>query len=58
MTLIAPFYPRGEPLRTFVGLDLGGGQAVPDAITRLPFRHLLEEHELGTQITKLLQSQS
>jgi IS5 family transposase len=35
-----------QALRTFVGIDLGGGEAVPDATTLLYFRHLLERQEL------------
>ncbi len=35
-----------QALRTFVGIDLGGGEAVPDATTLLHFRHLLERHAL------------
>ena len=39
-----------QALRTFVGIDLGGGEAVPDATTLLHFRHLLERHELTQAI--------
>ena len=39
-----------QALRTFVGIDLGGGEAVPDATTLLGFRHLLEEHALTQAI--------
>ena len=35
-----------QALRTFVGIDLGSGEAVPDATTLLHFRHLLERHAL------------
>ena len=35
-----------QALRTFVGIDLGGGEAVPDATTLLYFRHLLARQEL------------
>ena len=47
-----------QALRTFVGIDLGGGEAVPDATTLLHFRHLLERHELTkaifTEVSALL----
>ena len=36
-------------LRQFVGIDLGR-EPVPDETTICKFRHLLEAHELGTQI--------
>jgi IS5 family transposase len=39
-----------QALRTFVGIDLGGGEAVPDATTLLHFRHLLEKHALTRAI--------
>ena len=39
-----------QALRTFVGIDLGGGEAVPDATTLLHFRHLLEKHALTQAI--------
>ena len=39
-----------QALRTFVGIDLGGGEAVPDATTLLYFRHLLERQELTQAI--------
>ena len=39
-----------QALRAFVGIDLGGGEAVPDATTLLHFRHLLERHELTRAI--------
>ena len=35
--------------RTFVGVDLGG-EALPDATTRLHFRHRLEKHALPRAI--------
>ena len=41
-------------MRRFMGLDFAVEQ-VPDATTLLPFRHLLEKHELGE---KLLTSQN
>ena len=39
-----------QALRAFVGIDLGGGTAVPDATTLLHFRHLLEKHALTQAI--------
>ena len=39
-----------QALRAFVGIDLGGGEAVPDATTLLHFRHLLEKHALTQAI--------
>ena len=39
-----------QALRAFVGIDLGGGEAVPDATTLLHFRHLLEAHALTQAI--------
>jgi IS5 family transposase len=35
--------------REFCGIDLGEGR-VPDATTRLNFRHLMEKHELGAAL--------
>jgi len=34
-------------MRTFMRLDFGRGQQVPDATTLLHFRHLIERHRLG-----------
>jgi IS5 family transposase len=36
-------------MRTFVGIDLGR-EPVPDETTVMRFRHLLEEHQLGSRI--------
>ena len=36
-------------MRAFVGIDLGR-EAVPDETTVMRFRHLLEEHKLGTKL--------
>ena len=38
-------------LRAFMGIDLGG-ERVPDETTVMRFRHLLEEHQLGSRIVK------
>jgi transposase, IS5 family len=36
-------------MRQFAGIDLGR-EPVPDETTVCKFRHLLEQHELGTEI--------
>src|SRR5271157_4175674 len=40
-------------LRRFVGVDLGAASA-PDETTVLRFRHLLEEHQLGEAILRVV----
>lgn len=39
-----------QAMRSFAGIDLGGGGGVPDATTLLHFRHLLEQHALTGSI--------
>jgi len=40
---------ESESMRRFCGIDLGE-EAVPDETTILRFRHLLEQHDLGTRL--------
>ena len=40
-------------MRTFVGIDLGR-EPVPDETTILNFRHLMEHHNLGDELFRLV----